>query len=219
MNRFIEVRQFGPNLLTGVFIMTLIFTLIQAYALLKQNREIKFTRSGKSVSFVFFSYYCFSAFAVIIYGVYKNSLALTINGFLGFIALSIIINLWRYKKITGEERILSLLSVSALPLIIFIPQKDVLFFIFGLIISAALVVQIYEIRHNRSVGSVRPEQAAVSILSNSFWLSYALVMHIWPLIVINTLGLILWIILLFSYFKFKKEEISRRLPSRPYDLI
>jgi len=219
MSRFIEVQQFGLNLLTGVFIMTLIFTIIQAYALFKQNREIKSTKSGKSVSFVFFSYYCFSALAVIIYGFYKNSLALTINGLIGFIALSIIIKLWRYKKITGQERILSLLSVSALPLIIFVPQKDLLFFIFGLIISAALVMQIYEIRHNCSVGSVRPEQAVVSILSNSFWLSYALVMHIWPLQVINSLGLILWIVLLLSYRKYKKEEMARRILCRPYNLL
>ncbi len=219
MNRFIEVQQFGFNLLTGVFIMTLIFTLIQAYALFKQNREIKHTRSGKSVSFVFFSYYCFSALAVIIYGFYKSSLALTINGLIGFIALSIIINLWRYKKISGEERILSLFSVSALPLIIFVPQKDIPFFIFGLIISAALVVQIYELRHNGSVGSFRPEQAVVSILSNIFWLSYALVMHIWPLQVINSLGLILWITLLLSYRKYKKEEEARIIRCRPFDLI
>src|SRR4030043_255058 len=106
MKEFMEVRNFGWNLMTFSFVTTLFFTLLQAYALIKQNQRILKTRSGESVSFIFFSYYGFSALAVIVYGLHKGSLALVINGLIGFLAMLVIINLLRFKKINLWERMM-----------------------------------------------------------------------------------------------------------------
>lgn len=205
MTAFTEIQNFGWNLITASFLATLVFTTAQGYALYRQNRKILQHRSGKSTSFVFFSYYTFSALAVSIYGWYKHSLALSINGLLGFIALAIIINLLRFKNISGFERLLGLGAAIVIPLIIVVPQKDALFLIFGIIVILTISAQILEIWKNKSSGSVHPGQAVVSIFSSLFWLSYALIVNIWPLKIINSIGLALWLILLGSYFKFKDK--------------
>jgi len=212
MERFTEIKNFGANLLTLLFFATIFFTIIQAYALIQQNNKIVKNQSGKSVSFFFFSYYVFSALAVIIYGLNRSSLALTFNGLLGPLALTVVFNLLRFKAIGLKEKIIGLSSFVVLPLIIFVPQKDLLFLIFGLVIGGALFSQILEIWKNKNAGSVHPGQAIVSLFSNSFWLSYAIIMGIWPLEIINGLSLLLWIILLISYFKFKPVGIPQALP-------
>jgi len=202
MRKFVEIQNFGLNALTVIFFITLIFTFFQAYALHKQNQKIVKNKSGLSVSFVFFCYYGFSALAVIIYGWQKLSLALMINGLLGFIILAIITNLLRFKKIPLGEKLSGLASIVVLPLIIFAPQKDLLFLIFGSIINLALLLQILEIWRNRNSGTVHPGQTIVSLFSNTFWLIYAIIMHIWPLEVVNSISLVLWFSMLFSYYKF-----------------
>ncbi len=203
MEKFVELQNFGFNMLTLTFLATLIFTISQGIALIRQNKMIVKNRSGESVNFIFFSYYGFSALAVIIYGLGKNSLALTINGFLGFIALAIIVNLLRFKPISLKEKIVGLGSAIVLPLIIFVPQRDLLFLIFGSIIGLTLLAQILEIWRNKSSGSVHPDQIIVSVISGVFWLIYAIILDIWPMEIINSLGLILWVLLYFSYWKFK----------------
>lgn len=202
MRKFVEIQNFGLNALTVIFFITLVFTLFQALALYKQNRKIVKNKSGLSVSFIFFCYYGFSALAVIIYGWQKLSLALTINGLLGCISLMIIVNLLRFKKISFSEKFIGFSSIIVLPLIIFAPQKDLLFLIFGSIINLALFLQILEIWQNKSSGAVHPGQTIVSLFSNTFWLIYAIIMHIWPLEVVNSISLVLWFSMLFSYYKF-----------------
>lgn len=208
MKEFTELRGFGFNFLTLMFFVTLFFTFLQAYALIMQRNRIVKNKSGKSVSFVFFSYYTFATLAIIIYGLYKSSLALTINGFLGFFSLSIIINILKFKKVPIKEKIIGLLSFSAIPLVILVPKKDLLFFIFGLIVQLSTLSQILELYRNKNNGSIHPSQAIASILSGIFWLIYSLLVVIWPLIVINIIGITQWIILLFFYLKFKRQTVS-----------
>jgi len=208
MQKFVEIQYFGANVLTAMFFITLLFTFFQARALFKQNWKIVKNKSGLSVSFVFFCYYGFSALAVIIYGWHKLSLALMLNGLIGFIIMAIIINLLRFKKIALGEKIIGLASAIVLPLIIFVPQKDLLFLIFGSIINLALLLQVLEIWRNKSSGSVHPGQTIVSLFSNTFWLGYAVVMNIWPLEIVNSISLVLWFSMLFSYNKFNPQKLT-----------
>lgn len=205
MENFVEIQNWGINLSTLVFIVTIFFTLLQAMALIKQNSKIVKNRSGESVSFIFFSYYGFSALAVIVFGLFNHSLALTINGFLGFLALIIIANLLRFRKNSLLEKVIGLGSSLAIPLIILAPQKDTLFLVFGSIVMLSIFLQIVEIWKNKSTGSVHLAQTIVSLFSGSVWLTYAFIMDIWPLQIINSLGLLLWIGVLFSYLKFKNN--------------
>lgn len=208
MIRFTELQNFGVNALTFTFIATVIFTVLQIQALWKQNEKIVKSRSGESVSFIFFAYYSFAALAVIIYGLYEHSLALTINGFVGFITLAIIINLLRLQVISLMEKIIGLSSIIILPLIIFLPQRDLLFLIVGSIVNGVLLIQVIKIWQNKSSGSIHSGPTIVAIFSNSFWLSYAFAANIWPMKIINSVGLLLWLALLIVYLKFKPKKIN-----------
>lgn len=207
MIKFVELENFGVNLLTVTFVVTLFFTALQSFALFKQNQKIVKNSSGKSVSFIFFSYYGFAAMAVIIYGLFERSLALFINGFMGFIALAIVINILRFEKISKRKKIFGLGSVVVIPLIIILPQKDSLFLIVGMIINLTLFLQILEIWKNKSSGSVHPGPALVSTFSNFFWLSYSVVADIWPMQIINSFGLALWIFMLITYYQHQPKKI------------
>lgn len=205
MGKFEEIQNWGINLSTLVFIITLFFTLLQGVALIKQSNKIVKNRSGKSVSFVFFSYYSFSALAVIAYGLFTHRLALTINGFLGFLALIIIINLLRFRKNSLLELIIGFGASLVVPLMIFVHHKDTLFLVVGLIVMTSVSLQIIEIWKNKNSGSVHLDQTIVSIFSGSVWLTYSFIMDIWPLQIINSIGLLLWVGVLFSYLKFKNK--------------
>lgn len=205
MIKFIEIEAFGINILSLSFVATLLFTLFQGIAFIKQNKKILKTKSSKSVSFSFYSFFGFSALAVTIYGLYNQSLALSINGLLGFISLVIAINIIKFRKLAKGELRIGLISAIAIPLMIIVPQKDFIFLGLGLIIAKTLMMQILEIWKNKSSGAYHSGQIFVSITSCSFWLIYSIIVKIWPMMIINTLFLLLWFLLLFSYFKFKEK--------------
>lgn len=207
MIEFAEIKGFGLNALTLTFLATMFFTILQANAFIKQNQKIIKNKSGESVSFSFYSYFGFSALAVTVFGLYNKSLALSINGLLGILSLLIVVNLWRFKKIKGQEKFIAALSVAALPLMIFSSQKDLIFLLLGFIIGLTLISQIYEIWKNRSAGAYHPGQIFVSLSSCSFWLAYSIVAKIWAMQITNGLFLSLWLLLLFSFFKFKNKTI------------
>lgn len=207
MIEFAELKGFGVNMLTISFVATMIFTLFQAIAFVKQNRRILKTKSGESVSFSFYSFFGFSALAITVFGLTNQSLALSINGLLGFFSLIIVVNLLRFKKITNREKIIGFLSALALPIMIFSPNRDIVFLVLGLIIGVTLSIQILEIWKNKSSGSYHPNQIFVSISSCSFWLIYSIIVNIWAMQITNSLFLFLWIVLLLSYLKFKNKEV------------
>ena len=208
MNKFAEIQNFGINALTTVFIITLIFTLLTAYAFFKQNKKIVRDRSGISVSFILFCHCGFGGIGVTIYGIYKNSLALTINGCAGFIALAIVINLLRFKKISLKEKIIGFGIIILLPLILWIKQKDLLYFISGLAFNLIILIQILEIWKNKSSGEIHPGQIVVNLLSAIFWSIYAFIMGIWAIEISGPTGVILWTILLITYLKFKSKPTN-----------
>lgn len=207
MIKFAELHGFGVNMLTISFVATMIFTVFQAIAFIKQNQKILNTKSGELVSFSFYSFFGFSALAITVFGLANQSLALSINGLLGFFSLAIVINLLRFKKITNKEKIVGFFSILALPTMIFSPNRDVIFLILGIIIAITIGIQIIEIWKNRSSGSYHPNQIFVSIISCSFWLAYSIVVKIWAMQITNSLFLFLWIALLLSYLKFKNKEV------------
>lgn len=206
MIEFAELKDFGVNMLTLSFLATMVFTVLQVIAFLKQNQRIIKTKSGQSVSFSFYSFFGFSALAVTVFGLTNQSLALSINGLLGILSLVITINLLRFKKITKKEIIVGGVSVLALPAMIFSPNRDVIFLTLGIIIGVTIGIQILEIWKNKSSGSYHPTQIFVSIVSCTFWLIYSIIMNIWAMEITNSLFLFIWFVLLFSYLKFKKRK-------------
>lgn len=194
-------------MLTLSFLATMVFTILQAIAFIKQNRRIIKTKSGESVSFSFYSFFGFAALAITVFGLSNHSLALCINGLLGIISLIIAGNLLRFKEISKKEKMLGILSSLALPIMIFSPDKDIIFLALGIVVSITIGEQITEIWKNKNSGAYHPIQVFVGIASCSFWLIYSILMNIWSMQITNSLFLILWLTLLFSYLKFKNEKI------------
>lgn len=52
MENFVEIQNWGMNLSTLVFIVTIFFTLLQAMALIKQNSKIVKNRSGNQFLYI-----------------------------------------------------------------------------------------------------------------------------------------------------------------------
>lgn len=205
MIKFAELSEFGINMLTISFVATMVFTALQAIALLEQNQRIIKTKSGQSVSFSFYSFFGISALAVTVFGLANQSLALSINGLLGILSLIITANILRFKKITKKEKIVGILSVLVLPIMIFSPNKDIVFLVIGFFVGFNLAVQIIEIWENKSSGSYHSTQIFVNIAACSFWLIYSFIMKIWVMEVMNIAFLVLWFVLLSSYLKFKNK--------------
>lgn len=208
MVEFVEIKNFGINMLTFSFLATMVFTALQAVAFLKQNKRIVETKSSQSVSFSFYSFFGFSALAVTIFGLTNQSLALSINGLLGFLSIVIAINILRFKKISKKEKVIGLISILALPVMIFSPDRNIIFLILGMIIGVTIGIQVIEIWKNKSSGSYHPAQIFVSLASCSFWLIYSIIMNIWAMEVTNSIFLFFWLLLLFSYLKFKNKKPS-----------
>jgi len=201
MDRFKELEGFGFNPLTLIFLITIFFIILQVIALIKQNQKIIKHKSGDSVSFTLFSFWGFAGIALIFYGLYKSSLAFTVSGFIGFLNLLISINLIRFKRITLKEKLVGASFIMVVPLMIFSNQKDVLVLIFGLIIQLFMIIQIIQLWKSPNSGAIHPNQAVVSIFSGSFWLIYSTVMNIWPMVINNIIGVLLWVILILIYLK------------------
>jgi len=208
MNKFVETQNFGLNSLTTVFIITIIFTSLTAYYLIKQNNKIINDRKGESVNFILFCYYGFGGVGMIIYGYYKDSLALMVNGCAGFAALLVVISLLRFKEITLKEKILGFGIIILLPLIIYIKQKDLLYFLSGLTFNLVLGLQIWEIWDNETSGELHPGQIIINLLAAIFWTIYAFLTDLWPLEISGTISVCLWLGFLGSYIKFKPKTVN-----------
>lgn len=207
MERFVEIQQFGVNILTGLFLITLGFTVLSMFALYKQSQKIRRRESGESVSFNYFAFLGFSALGYSYYGWYKFSLALAINGLLGIFALIIVFNLLKYKRITTKEKIIGLvISPLTIPLVIILEQKDELLVICGGIMLIVLFMQVYEIWKNKDAGSFHPMQAVFGIISGSFWVFYAFWVNIWPLKIFTPISLLIWTLMLVLYYKFNHKK-------------
>jgi len=211
---FSEFQNFGMNLLTISFFTTLVFATLTSVALIKQMGRIKKRESGKSVSFIFYSYFGWSALAAVIYALDKRSLALAVNGlFVGIFALGVVRYLLKYKDISVREKVIGLIiSPIIIPLVFFIKEKDTIFVIAGTIVLSSLFHQVYEVWHNKDPGSIHPAQSIISITASLFWIVYVFLFNyyysklLWPLLVFNPVALILWIIFLVLYFKYKRKE-------------
>jgi len=207
---FKEIESFGYNVETIVFLITLILTLINIYSLNKQWNKI--IKSGiKSVSFLFFSYLCSAAFSAVVYSFFKASLSLLLNGFcVGVMALLITREMLLSGKISLRDKVIGLcLSPLTILAVGFIPARHELFFVFGLVLVAALGHQIYEVIKNRSMGSMHYGPAVFGVFSSSFWLIYSFLFDLWPLKINNSLFLASWITLLFCFYKFPNKEVVR----------
>lgn len=198
----LEWRGWGLNLLTIGAIASCFFTILQGIGIWKQNLRVRCQKSGESVSVIFFSYSLFYFFAFMAYGIFKQSIAMTFNGTLGFVSIPILAALWRYKRFTKIE----LASFAVFPLmipamILMEEERDILLLIFLIGVLFSIARQAYEAWESADTSTIDPVFIAIFMATNAFWLLYAIAIDNLALIIFNPISFVLFLFIFLMYWK------------------
>lgn len=198
----VEWQGWGYNALTISFIATAVFTVLEGWGFLMQNRSIWRNKSGESISVSLFIYFGCLFITVIAYGYCIKSIAAILNGMLGFLHLPILFGLWKYKGYTKLETGCLCVFPVMIPAMIFLPWKDLLMIslLFGSIIPLAM--QLYEMWRAKSAGVVDARFIGILIISTAFWVVYAFAIENWVMEVIYPLTLVILILIFVLRFRY-----------------
>ncbi len=201
IRNLVEIKGFGFNLLTFVFAGTIFFSVLQGWGLWRQTQKVWESRSGDSVSVLFFGYGMFYFFAFIFYGIHEAKLAAILNGALGFVYIPLMVGLHKFKGFTRKEVSLLIVFSLMVPAMIFMPVRQMLLMIFLFGVAGATIFQIVELVKLGKAGVIEPRFYAVFIITAFFWWGYSFLVNDWPLKVFNPLAIVLNLIILFLWFK------------------
>lgn len=204
-----EYRQWGYNPATIGAIGTAILTLFQGYGLMKQNQVIWSSKSGESVSVVFFGYFFFYLAAFTIYGLQHKSVAIILNGFLLIPTVPIMVGLWKFKKFTAAEKAWLWFFASIPFAMYFLKWKDAMLlgFLFG--IGIFMARQLYEFWAAPGMGELDMKMICIFFVTCLFWIVYSWATNKMPLIIFNCIGFFLYLGF-FSVWRRKKRKQPER---------
>jgi MtN3 and saliva related transmembrane protein len=74
----------------------------------------------------------------------------------------------------------------------------------ALLSSITFIPQVYKAWKTKSVGDLSLLMVSIVLLSTLVWLTYAITLNLWPVIIANSIVFILSLILLYFKFTFKK---------------
>jgi len=201
----VEYQNWGYNALTFSAIGTFLFTFLQMWSFGEQSKLIWTNRSGESVSVKMFSYWFFYWMAFSVYGIAGKSIAIAFNGLMFLATAPILLGLYKFKGFTFWEKG-SFCVFSLIPVLMFYcpkAQKPTLLLILLMGVLFSIALQPYEIWQTKSAGSVEPKLLAVFALTSVFWFVYGIVIKDIPLIVFNPLAIVVILITLGLWRKYK----------------
>ena len=204
MQEFVEIQSWGFNAVIISSAFTMLFTLIQGYGFITQTQKIWKEKSVESISAPFFFLFFFYFIAFIFYGWHKHSLAMMFNGLLFITCLPIVIGIFKFGYRSLANRSAFILSAAVVPLMIIMENKDLLLSILLLVSLYVLVDQVLTIARAKSAGSVDSNMMVIFLATSIFWFIYSCAIHNWPLLVFNFFGMMLYALILFFCFKYKK---------------
>ncbi|MFH0950874.1 MAG: hypothetical protein V1765_00155 [bacterium] len=209
-----EFTQFGWNVLTLGFLGTTLFTGICTWVLWAQNKAMWTSRSGESMSVIWFPYALASYIVGLIYGIDSYSIALILNGLLlGLMHIPILWGLRKFKGFSKLEKILSLSYVIIIIIMIFTPFKDWFFLVF---ISGCIVFSLgqpFEMWRQNGIGVIKIQLLIVYALNSTFWLVYSYQINSWalqainpPYLAVNIFNVIVW----WHYYGQAKKKLQEK---------
>lgn len=197
-----EWREWGLNFVTVGAIATCFFTILQGIGIWKQNLRVRREKSGESVSVIFFSYSLFYFFAFAVYGIAKQSIAMTFNGALGFVSIPMIAALWRYKRFTKIESASFAVFPLMIPAMILMEEeRDILLLIFLVGGLFSIARQAYEAWESSDTSKIDPIFIAIFMATNAFWLLYAIAIDSLALKIFNPIAFGLFFFIFLMYWK------------------
>jgi uncharacterized protein with PQ loop repeat len=206
ISNLVEYQNWGLNILTISALGTLFFTILQVYGACDQNKKIWSKKPLKSVSLLFFAYNCSYFSSLFCYGFFKHSLAMILNGLLLFFFLPIVIGVWKFKKNTAKEKFWAVAFLLIVPLMIIMPQKDLLFMISLFGIACFFSVQLRKIMVEKDFSSLSLKLVIILLATVIFWLGYSIAIHNLALEINSALAIILYAFAIFLYFKYRKKS-------------
>ena len=202
----LEYKNLGLNALTISAIATIIFSLLQAYGILKQGKEIRQKKSGESIAPIFFVYNFLYFFIFFIYGLYENSIAIILNGALSFLYLPILVGLNKYKGFTKKEILLSLSMLPIVPAMFIYPEKNQLLFFFSGLSIIVVIRQFKELLRKKDLGALSLKYIWMFFITSIFWCMYFMATKKWLLEIPCLTGTMLYALILVMQRRWKIEE-------------
>lgn len=190
---FLEFRNLGLNATTVGFLGTFVFTLVQGWGLIRQYGTIQKKRSGESIPLLLYSCFTGVYLAFAVYGWKIGSLAMIMNGLLGFLYAVVYVTAVRYPDSDGMKPwhflflgLIPLLALTSFPKEV---MGTILLFATGLLFQAPI-----EILKNKSSGAVEPRYLVSFTASASFWVIYTFGIKDWTVFAVNAVAvaIMLW---------------------------
>lgn len=201
-----ELQTLGWNVLTFGFIGTLVFALVEAWGLWKQNKEIWRQKSGQSLSVTWVMYGAFLLMAGALYGTSIGSIALMAAGTLiGLMHLPVLVGLYKFKGYTRWNHALLISLFVALWFMRESPHQDWFFLAFSFGSIASSVMQPYEIWRNKDAGVVAIQFVLAFLASTVFWVIYAFAIGDWVLMIISPAYLVILTATLCLWAKYRNS--------------
>lgn len=161
------------------------FTIAEGLGLWAQVRTIWRKRSGASVSVgsnLFLTGLCLAS---IIYGQSAQRPPITINGLVLAIGLAITcVGLWRFKGYQRWEKYFAAFLATLLCLMLVTGHHAQWYFVFQLGGIISLVLQPWEIWHNKSAGAVDVRTNLIFLSGTLFWVIYGYAVKDWVLMTV-----------------------------------
>lgn len=200
-----ELDHLGWNALTVGFVGVLLFSFVEGWGVWQQNKTIWKSKSGESVSVIWFTYSTALFGVVFIYGLSTKSIALTFNGLLlTLLYIPLVVGLWKFKGFTKIEKICSAFFLAIAIACVFVPYKDWFFLIFTAGNILFSFTQPYEIWKNKSSGVIEIKFLTVFLASTIFWMTYAYASHDWVLKIISPAYLVILSVTIILWFKYRR---------------
>lgn len=203
----IEYQNWGWNAMTVSFVGTVFFTLLQMWSSFGQGRTIFQKRSGESVSSVFFIYGGWYCSAFLIYGLTRNSIAMSLNGLLCVPYAFAVYGLYRFKGFTRTDWLLFVLCSAMGPLMYLLTDitREIVLTVIVIGMLLPLGMQMREMYRTKRPGAVDPRFVVVLALSCIFWFCYGALTSTMVLIIFNPLAAAVLSATLFLYYRYKSK--------------
>lgn len=195
------------NVLTVSFIGTVIFTFLEMWGLVKQDRTIRDARSGEGVSVSMISYFGCTFIAFGYFGFAVHSIASVFNGvILFFFYLKVLLTLKEFKGFSTADKWRMTLFALFAALEFLTSKKELV--MTSMMVGAVypLWLQVYEIWVKKSVGQLDPRYISVMLSATVFWTVYAFVTHSLPLMIVNPFVIALFGAMIYFWFKFRRAS-------------
>ena len=207
LKKTVEYRNWGLNAATIGSFGAATVTLIVAWALRKQGQRIWREKKAETVSVTLFVYGLFSFGVLLVYGLYTVSLTIIFNGITMIGSyLPIVIGLRKFRGFTTGQEDQAAAYLMMMIVMVGLPWKETMFFVFSIGIPFSLAAQAYELQRDKKTGTVDIRLFSSFLISAAFWLAYSVAISDWALGIITFMNLLVEAVILILWFRYRNRS-------------